>query len=342
MIYILLGTLIILLTYLEALAKPKFSSKTVLGVLSVVLILFAGLRDKVGTDWAAYYDFYKFGTDRVEIGYVAVNNFFSGLGINYNLFLIVLNSFSLYLMFQFFNKNSDYKIIALLIFFCDLFLYFNLSGIRQAIATSITCFGFVYAIQRRHYKFFICVFIAMLFHLSAFLFVLAYFIPRSKLKIKHYGIVLLGFLTLSFLLSYLTDFITANTQKNAEAYVNLIENSSDLPTLFAIGLLKRLIIIIMVIYFSKAFFVNDFRRYIFNIYLFGFAFYCSTYLISPDIGVRMSSYFTIFDTIIAGNLIFSLKKINERVIVVTIFSAIAIYKLLGYMDDKYFIYNSIL
>lgn len=341
MIYILLGIVIIFLTYIEILAKPKFSSKTVLGVLSVILILFAGLRDKVGADWEAYYDFYQFGTDSVEIGYATLNNFFSKSGVNYNLFLILLNSFSLYLMFHFFDKNCDYKIIALLIFFSDLFLYFNLSGIRQAIATSITCFSFLYAYNRKQYKFLSLIIVASLFHLSAIIFALAYFIPRASLKLKHYLIVSLGFIILTISLNFLTDFITANTQKNAEFYVNLQE-TLNLPTLFAIGIIKRIITIVVVLYFSKYFFISSHRSYIFNIYLFGFAFYCSTYMISPDIGVRMSSYFTIFDTIIAGNLIFSLKKMNERVMVVTIFSAIAIYKLLGYMDDKYFIYNSIL
>ncbi|KQT17875.1 hypothetical protein ASG31_03815 [Chryseobacterium sp. Leaf404] len=341
MIYILLGLVIIFIAYFEVFIKQKFSSKTVLGFLCVVLILFAGLRNKVGTDWNSYYEFYQLGVTNVEIGYAELNNFFRGLEIHYNIFLIILNSFSLWLMFQFFNKNSEYKIIALLIFFSDLFLYFNLSGIRQAIATSITCFAFIYANNRKYYRFFICILIAMLFHLSAIIFALAYFVPRTKLKIKHYGILLVGFLMLSLSFSFLTDFITANTQKNADVYVNALENSSNLPKLFAIGILKRVVIIIVVIYFSKSFFVNKFRHYIFNIYLFGFAFYCSTYLISPDIGVRMSSYFTIFDTIVAGNLIMALKKTSERIIIVTVFSAIAIYKLMGYMDNEYYIYNTI-
>lgn len=341
MIYLIIGIFIIFLTYLEALAKPKFSSKTVLGILSFVLVLFAGLRDKVGTDWAAYYDFYQFGTDRVEIGYATLNNFFSGLGLNYNLFLILLNTLSLCLMFQFFNRNTKYSVLALLIFFSDFFLYFNLSGIRQAIAISITCYSINFALERKKMQFFLLIFIAILFHFSSLIFIFAYFISKKILNIKQFLMYLLFFTIGTILLNYISDFITMYTMKNADVYVNYQEKAQNLQSLFYIGIAKRFIIIVLILKFGRKLFEYENFTYFFNLYLFGFAIYLSTYMVSPDIGVRMSSYFTIVDTVLAGAILFVNKNLNVRILIISIFSLISIYKLVGYMDDIYFKYNSI-
>lgn len=342
MIYILIGTIIIILTYIEALGRSrKFSYYALIGI-CIVMALFAGLRDNVGTDWAAYFDFYKNTTNRVEIGYGTLNNLFSNLSIPYNVFLLFINAVSMTLMYFFLRKNSIFMVIGSLLFFSNLFLYLNLSGIRQAIALSITCFSITYALKKQFLKFALLVLVASSFHLTAIIFLIAYFLPRYKINYRHIIYFSIAFIGVSFFFKSISDWITLYTLKDANYYVHLQEKSESLLQLFYIGTAIRSVIVAMVIVFGRKLFQEENFRYFFNIYLFGLAIYLSSYMISPDIGVRLSSYFTIFDLVIAGNLIYVVQRKSNRIVIVTIFSAIALYKLFGYMSSDYYNYKSIL
>lgn len=306
------------------------------------MILFAGLRDDVGTDWNNYFEFYKNTTNRLEIGYGTLNNLFSNLSIPYNVFLLFINGVSMTLMYFYLRKNSIFMVIGLLLFFSNLYLYLNLSGIRQAIAISITCFSITYAVNKQFGKFALLVLIASSFHLTAIVFIVAYLLPRNKLNYRHIIYFTTAFVIVFLFLESISDWITLYTSKNANYYVSLQEKSGSLLQLFYIGIVTRTAIIAMVFVFGKKLFQSPNFRYYINIYLFGFAVYLSTYMVSPDIGVRLSSYFTIFDLIIAGNLIYAVQRKSNRIVIVTIFSAIAIYKLFGYMNNEYYNYKMIL
>lgn len=341
MIYLFLGIIIIIITYVEALEKSrKFSHYAFIGI-CIIMVLFAGLRVNVGTDWEAYHDFYKDKTDTVEIGYATLNNIFSSLSIYYNIFLLFINGLSIILMYFFLRKNTCLMVIGSLIFFSNLYLYLNLSGIRQALALSITCFSFTYALKKQFIQFTLLVAIASTFHFSAIVFLLAYFLPREKLNYRHIIFFLILFIGANFFVNSISDLIELYTIKNANYYVSLQEKSESLLQLFYIGTALRLVIVVMVIVFRGELRPLENFRYIFNVYLFGLAIYISTYMISPDIGVRLSSYFTIFDLIIAGNLMYAVKRTSNRMLIVTVFSIIAIYKLWGYKSSDYYIYNSI-
>ena len=341
MIYLILVVILIFLSYTEAISKSKLFSKYFSIILSFILVLFAGLRNNVGTDWDAYFDFYKYSTDKVEIGYATINNFFGWLSIPYNIFLLFINGVSIILIYKFLKKNTVFKIISLLIFFSNLYLYFNLSGIRQALAISLTCFSFTHALNKNPIKFSFFVLLASTFHVTAISFLFVYFIPRNKLKVIEILISLFFFILIYFYLSSISDLIALYSLKDANYYINVQEKSEFLVQLYIIGISVRSVIIGMIFYVRKKLYLFENFNYIFNIYLFGLAIYICTYMISPDIGVRVSSYFTIFDLIIAGTLINIINNLRIRIFIVTIFSIIALYKIFGYMNSEYYVYNFI-
>ena len=342
MIYIVVGLIIILFAYLEAFDRSKKNSRIVFPVLCFVLVFFAGLRYGVGTDWLAYYNFYLETTDRVEIGYAFLNNTFSEFSIHYNIFLLFTNSISIFLIAKFIRNQSPFYILGLRMFYSNLFLYYNFSGMRQALAISITCFRYSYALDKKFIKFLLLVVLASTFHASASVFILIYFLPREKISFLYGIFVLSGFFVFYQFLNLISDFITLYTANNANYYINVIEKSDSLLTLFLIGITVRLVILIVVFAFRKKVFAIKNFRYIFNIYLFGLLIYLSTYMISPDIGVRVSSYFLIFDIIIAGNIIGVVYKATNRVLIVTVFSLLALYRLIGYSKSEGYNYFSII
>jgi len=342
MIYVIIGFLIVIFAYVDAITKDrKFSQYSSLAIL-IIMWLLVSLRDNVGTDWDAYYEFYKESTDSVEIGYALVNNFFSGINLPYNLFLFIINGVALTLMFFFLKRNAFFLSFGLLIFFSDLFLYYNLSAIRQGIAIAITCFSINFAIERKKTFFVISVLTAACFHTTAIAFLIVYFLPRKKLPLKTYMFFLIGFLVANVFLQSISELITLYTLKNAEFYTSQQEQVDNIVNLFYVGIIKRSVIILLIIAAREKIFNLPNIYYFFNLYLFGFAIYLSSYLISPDIGTRLSSYFTIFEIVLAGCLIYSLESLKSRVIVASVFTIMAFYKILAYTTFDTYNYHSII
>lgn len=344
MIYLFIGIIFIVLAYIEAIGRDQQFSHISLTSLLFVLLLFAGLRHNVGTDWYAYLDFYQdtSETERVEPGYSILNNTFSRLSIPYNVFLIFVNGISLWLMYVFFKTNAKLPIIGMLLFFSDLFLYFNLSGIRQAVAISITSYSINYALKNQFVRFALLVFIASSFHLSACFFLIAYFISRERLNIRYLLFVIVVIYVGYFYFQSISDFFTTYTLKNALYYIEYQEKAVNISESFYLGIAKRLVLIAVILVYSRKIFQDSNTFYFINIYVAGLIIYICTYMVSPDIGVRLSSYFTIFDVLIAGNLIYFTQKTMNRIVIVTIFSSIAIYKLLGFIESEYYMYHSVL
>jgi hypothetical protein len=106
MIYLLICLIFIIIVYFEAFESLKLVSSIYGFIICFVLILLAGLRDKVGTDWYAYYDFYIYGDDRIEPGYLFINNLFHKFRIPYNVFLLFLNLVVLTLYFKSLKKYA--------------------------------------------------------------------------------------------------------------------------------------------------------------------------------------------------------------------------------------------
>lgn len=341
MVYLIICLILIFLVFAEAVQKSKIISAFYGGIVCLIMVFFASLRNKVGTDWEAYYNSYLFGTDKFEQGYMLLNNLFGALNIHYNLFLFILNSTSLFLFYRSLKDYAVFFVISLLLFYSELFLYLNFSGIRQAMAISVLVFSIRFCLKREFFLFLICVFLAFSFHVTALIFVFAFFIPRRKFNKKE--IFLIGglFLFLSTIVFSITNLLDGDLAYRAKFYLELQENDPNLTSLYFIGAIKRSIILVMVLIFGKKLLASENGIYFFNLYLIGYGIYLCTYLISPDIGVRAGSYFLIFEIFLAGNLLLYNKNLTTRIIIITIFSFQALYKISTYMSDEYYHYNTI-
>lgn len=342
MIYPILGLFIFILVLFEIFLKNKKLNKLNYYLVLILLIFFAGLRDNVGTDWEAYYSFYKNKVYDVEYGYAFLNNLFSDLKVNYNIFLIILNLLSVILIFKYIKKNSKYVFIGILYFFSNLYLYYNFSGFRQAIAIALTSYSISFLLSNKKSLFVIFVILASTFHLTAIVFLLILIIPRERIKLKYFILVISSFFLLtSIFLNELIEIVSTYTIKNADAYINIYNKSENIISLFVVGLLVRVSTLLAIYFFGRNFLESKNGYFYTNIYIFGFLIFCFFYLLSPDIGTRLSSYFTIMDLILVGNLLFYNKKNSVRLIILLLFSFISFYKLFGYSVNEFFIYKTI-
>ncbi len=342
MIYLIICLIIVFFVFFEAIEKSKLSSAFYGAIICIIMVFFAALRNRVGTDWDAYYNFYLFGNEKVEPGYIFFNNLFASFGIHYNFFLLFLNIISLYLFYITLKNYAVFFVISLLLFYSELFLYLNFSGIRQAMAISILIYSIKFCLNRKLLPFLSCVLLAFSFHTTAVIFVFAYFIPKRKFNKKEFFLVGILFAMLSTIVFAIANLLEGDLAYKAKFYLELQENAPNLIQLYIVGILKRSIMLIIVLLFGKKLLETNNGIYFLNLYLVGFGIYLSTYLIAPDIGVRIGSYFLIFEIFLAGNLLLTNQKLTNRLIIVTIFTIQAFYKISTYMADDYYNYKCIL
>lgn len=341
MIYIFVFLIFVVFAYFESLEFSKLSSNFYGLIIAVMMVLFAGLRNKVGTDWIAYNDAYFYKNWDVELGYSFLNDLFSDLNLPYNLFLLFLNLISIYLYYSTLKKYISFFVISLLIFFSDYYMYYNLSGIRQAIAISIVIYSIRFLIEKNFTKFLLTIIFACFFHVTSIIFIGAYFIPFRKANKKEIYLAIAFFFSISFLIFAILELISGDLARKAMFYLEWQENAPNLKQLFIVGTLKRAIILIMVWVFGKNLWNNKISYFFLNTYLIGFGLYLSTYLLSPDIGVRFSSYFIIFEIFLAGQLLMVNPKLSNRLLITTIFCIVSFYKIYTYSILETYQYHSI-
>lgn len=169
---------------------------------TVILILIAGLRYRVGGDTLHYVDTYSSmptfatlcGVDFGE-GYGPLWYLFCAIAKSLGgdfVYLQLLHACIVNLTFVFFFKKRSVSVLAsLLIYFLIYFLYYNMEILREALAVCVFCYNFDNLINNRYVKYYLISLAAIGFHFSALIllvFPLLYKIAQSKYS-KYYFLI---------------------------------------------------------------------------------------------------------------------------------------------------------
>ena len=180
-------------------------------------------------------------TDAEDIGYSILNILCSRVSNNYYFFQFVYSliiAFSYMLLIKRYSTN-----IILSGYFAICSSFFLLFLMRFALAFSICLFALDYAIKRKPIHFAVCILLAVLFHKSAIIFSIVYFLPYLKFNFKY--IILFCAITLFAGLSVesiISQAIVIADSSHFEAY---IESDSMISwKVLVIPLLSFLIILI--------------------------------------------------------------------------------------------------
>lgn len=113
-----------------------------------------------------------------EVGYVFLNSVFRRLGFTYLFFLfsvaLITNAFLVNFIYRF-----KFPTFIILIYIASIFYVQQANLVRQMIAVAIFLYAFKYIESKSFFPYLLCVLIAVTIHLSAFLLIFVYFIPRS-------------------------------------------------------------------------------------------------------------------------------------------------------------------
>ncbi len=217
-------------------------------------------------------------------------------------------------------KNSKNPVISLIVFHCLGLFNFMVQGLRQAIAMSICLFAYEQCKKRHFFRFILLVLLASLFHASAVVFAVVYFLRWLKLDLKSLAIFsVLTFIAL-LLLPTIFDFMNF-----------VMDEEYDMVSEAEGGGLVAILIYAVIILFGLIFKDRSDKHYPLFIYS---AIVAAVAMILRNsisaIVERISFYFAFGQMIVLSNSISSLKEPRERVLLnvaaIALCFGVAIYK----------------
>lgn len=214
-------------------SKPASKVTCALLILAVIPLVFtAGFRYEIGTDFNAYYKANEIFGGNVwekikklnEPGIpilIEVTNLFS---TDNGAYIFVFSFFTIVpTAYVLLRRSSNYSVILMLYVFCGCW-HGLFNGVRQYLAATVVIVGHRYILDKKFVKYAICVFIAYLFHKSAIIMIVPYFVMRGKINYRN--IILLTIGTLIISANYETIFSLISDAKGRDVVMNTYSTAS--------------------------------------------------------------------------------------------------------------------
>ena len=150
------------------------------------IMLFLSFSYEMGTDWVNYQDIYENHNFKdVEIGYVLLNILGKKLNLSYEIFMGILIFLSSFILLKIISKYSRNEYIYYFIILTKYLLVASFEPtIRQLLAVTIITLGYKKIDNKNFFQYCIYVFLAFLFHKSAIIGIIIYFIDNINLNMK--------------------------------------------------------------------------------------------------------------------------------------------------------------
>lgn len=310
-VYLFTLVLIFILGFLEIRLKLDETQRYWLAfILYVILVFQIGLRWETGSDWVPYLENFQNTDDYsivlintlfgYEIGYGTFAFLIKKLFNNYSVFLVLHALFFYWGIFRMAKKYSPYFFISLLFFYAT-----NLGMVgsnRQLLAIIICLWSLDFIFEKKPFKFFATIIFACLFHTTAFLFAIYYFLNRNYKTVTVVSVLIISFIIGKTGLPFLVfskfgglfgELAASKTTAYSEGAKDVLAEAS----LSVFGLLKRLLFIAVFTY-NYSFLTKKLYYYkiLYNGYIVGMVVYflfASSLLILVN---RGSLYFNITES----------------------------------------------
>lgn len=201
---------VISVVFISQVKLTKRSNRDItLGLLSLLLFLFAALRGSGDGDYFNYLRYSTYITNftqvldsrfPMEIGFRFISYLNNVLGGNPQIVIAAMNLISIGCVYKFIKQYSPDKILSVLVFL-PLYLQYDMHASRTAVAMGIGLFSYRYLKERRFLKYVAIIALAACFHKSAWILLPIYFIGNLKIN-RIAGVAsVLGLLVISQVIS---------------------------------------------------------------------------------------------------------------------------------------------
>ncbi len=244
--YLTIGTVFVL-TFLAinnsskrkvTIVTKKIQQKNVwLFFAAALLVLVAGLRYGVGTDFFNYYwaletyplKLWESIRSLNEPGFSVLASVLKNFTDDGAVFIFITAAITNGILLYTTYKYTDTYLFSSLLFIFVGVWHGMFNGVRQFFAAAIICLGHRYILDKKFWKYATCVFVAFLFHSSAVVMIIPYFMLRNKISFKNIAISAVGSVLL--LGNYETIFSFVSTLKDETIDTTLSYMSAQVNTL---------------------------------------------------------------------------------------------------------------
>lgn len=251
-------------------------NKILFAILVFLLILFAGTRYKIGTDYMTYSSLFEICKEgsiiaqlvTVEALFVLLSNVaYSLAGIFLIYALIGVGGKGIII------SKVAYPFTCLLMYYGFCYLFFDMGIMRQGAAIAVCLYSIKYIIKREPKKFIFLVFVCTTFiHRSSLFWIFAYFIKPTCLSKKYIYL----FLAISFLLGFIVNeqillSVLSVMPSFFSKFGNTIVNIQQESLNFGFTSLRKVVIILFLTNYlcKKLSHQQIFYKYLINIYFWG-------------------------------------------------------------------------
>ena len=357
-IYIFTLAVLLIFSFLELRTNlTTVQHRSMLIFMYVLFVFQVGLRWQTGTDWETYLLHFEeiksisdvyFTVTGFEKGYSFLILMVKFVWSSYTGFLVVHALLYYVLVFSAFKKLSPYIFISLLVFYATTMGVMGSN--RQLIALAISLFALRYVVDKNALKFFLLVGLAFMFHSSAVLFIVYYFLNRDIKKTILFATLIIAFIigktSIPFLVfSFVGENIGGMGASKAFYYADIFKDELANKNLSILGLIKRVLFLGIFMYNYKLLTAKlPYYKLIFNGYFVGLIIY---FLFSSSILVlvnRGSLYFTVMETLLLSSQFLLLKNKHYQVnvlILLFIVTILLFFQSIGGYDDLFLPYKGI-
>lgn len=334
--YIAIFLLFLFSSLLEIISNNRKFSLNIFFILILSLYILSFIRWETGTDWTSYYEMYTWikipwkemiGSG-MEFGFVFVNHLGKCLFDSYTGVLFLFSTIIYFCLSRSYVELIKYPITALFLTFC-ISTFAHMLYVRQNIATAILCLSIIYVRDRKFLQFLVLVFLASLFHRTAWIFLLAYPLYDKHFSFKFYTTslvlsIVLGVTAGGTLISLLGNIPIEAVSRRITGYLELGEadNSTTFSTTTMIikGFANRGIILVLLFFCRyKLNYKDNFFIGLINIYIYGTIVYFFTLPLSISLA-RAAVYMDTVQVLLIPYIIYKQKKLYNRLLLLGIIS----------------------
>ena len=361
----------ILLMFFGAVSESIFNfrpSKFYYYFIVVWIILVAGFRYCVGPDWPGYYNGYNTAKGYIgnmselsrnlnfEIGYVYLNWIIAKTGFQIWIFNLLFAGTSILLKSSSIIKYSKFYFLGLLMYYLPNYFFEDIIQIRQGFASAIGIFSVRYIIDKKLWKFLLCIFLAYQIHHSAAIFVAAYWIGNSKIDYTYIVIVVVATIILSPLdlskgIRPIIDFLPLSGLK--DGYNSYIETGYVSNLEYSFADVVKISFFVLTIFYNKiceTYSTDNSYKVIRNLFVFSVFLYY--FFHSQSIfAVRLSNYYTVYFYLLIPLVLYYVHIYDNKIFII-LFLIFVIYFILFYfrfqnlngslfLDYTNYIYNKV-
>ena len=171
---------------------------------SVMLIILAGFRgDGIDKDYQNYKEIFQSLGGKtnyfIEPGFVVITKLVRLFSGTYSLLFLIFALLSVVIRVYGISKLSNYLFVSLLIYFCNTFIQQEVTQIRAGIASGLFLLSLLPLQKKNNVQFFAIAILAVLFHYTALVLFLVWFLDTEKVNLKVWVFIL----PLSYLFLYI-------------------------------------------------------------------------------------------------------------------------------------------